>query len=201
MVRIAIVGAGPAGLACAQTLAATKGLDKHPQNLSVVLFDTGVSDLNQAELWCVPGVALGRQGDEWLSQARREVMHFGNVSLRADSVLSIEGEAPAIQVSTASGTESFQYVVYAAGRLGDTRITEVEYYPHPRTVKPWQAIRVDAQSRVRSGLYVAGIAAGSYSMLGSVMGSGVDVACHILSELEGHPTVVHDVKGGRGGKC
>jgi len=197
MIAIAIIGAGPAGLACAQTLAATLGMDKHPQDLQITVFDTAQSDLNQAELWCVPGVPGGMDGGLWLQQAGEQLRTFANVSYRNEKVVAVTGSAPALLVRTASGDSAFSYVVYAPGRAGDADLGDAEYYPHPRTVKPWRALRVDANSRVRPGLYAAGIAAGHYSMLGSVLGSGVDVACHILSEIEGHPSVVHDVKGGR----
>lgn len=197
MIAIAIIGAGPAGLACAQTLAASLGMDKHPQDLQLTVFDTAQSDLQQAELWCVPGVPAGTAGGLWLQQASEQLRAFSGVVFRNEKVVAVAGSAPALQVRTESGETTFSYVVYAPGRAGDVDLGDVEYYPHPHTVKPWRALRVDANSRVRPGLFVAGIAAGHYSMLGSALGSGVDVACHILSEIEGHPAVVHDVKGGR----
>jgi len=197
MIYIAIVGGGPAGLACAQTLAATRGLEGHPQNLQIDLYDKPSSDLNLAELWCVPGLRPGTPGTDWLAQASHDVLRFGNVERKDVQVLGISGSAPNIQVRTEKGVEEYHYVVYAPGRHVEAIIEGAELYPHPRTVKDWKAVRVDGQSRVRPGVFVAGIAAGNYSMLGSVMGSGTDVAGHILSEIEGHPAVVHDVKGGR----
>lgn len=198
MIRIAIVGGGPAGLACAQTLAATRGLKDHPQDLVIELFDKPRSDLNLAELWCVPGLRPGLPGAEWLQLARDGATHFGNVEQRELVVLEVTGHAPCFKVRTEIGIEEYRYVVYAPGRQMEAQIEGAVFYSHPRTSKDWKAIQVDEHSRVRSGLYVAGIAAGNYSMLGSVMGSGVNATAHILSEIAGHPVVVHDVKGGRG---
>lgn len=198
MIRIAVVGGGPAGLACAQTLAATRGLKDHPQDLMIELFDKPGSDLNLAELWCVPGLRPGLPGAEWLQQARNAITRFGNVEQCERVVLDISGDAPCFRVRTGNGIAEYNYVVYAPGRQMEALVEGAIVYSHPRTSKDWKAIQVDEHSRVRSGLYVAGIAAGNYSMLGSAMGSGVNVAAHILSEIEGHPAVVHDVKGGRG---
>jgi len=198
--KILIVGAGPAGIACALTLAAAQSMANSPfSDLQVQMIDEGSSDLLAAELWEVPGIRLGMSGSELLAKMKAQLDQF-HIPLHIGSVNQVSGTVGAFQIETTTGIlfEADQ-VVLATGFKKFSLTVEggVSVIPHPASPKPRVCLALNDDKMVAPGIYAAGLITGVYSMLAIAAGSGTEVACRILTQLSGGPVVVHDVPGSR----
>jgi len=195
MLRIAIVGGGPSGVACALTLWAARHNPALPKDIQITLFDAGHSDLQKAALWEVPGMPMGVVGSLLLSQMRQQVVDAG-LAWHDLAIQRIKSQSSPFHLHAANGDSwETDIVVLATGFKAFEIELEVQapIMAHPHSMKSRVCLKVDSQSRLSQGFYVAGSLAGVYSMYATAIGSGTAVACNILSELTGKPTVVHDV--------
>lgn len=195
---VVIVGGGPAGLACALTLASSQGRGwQWAEGKKFLVIDNGRSDLNKAMLNNVPGVPIGTLGPELLQKIKEQIKATNDtVDFLEDTVTKIEGEKGNFKVYTKGGKVfEAEYVVLASGfHKFEIECEGVEVMDNPKSPKPGRVmVRHDGDYKVREGLFVAGLLAGVSSMYTAAAGSGVQVAINILSEWAGKPIVIHDV--------
>ena len=190
MYSVAIVGGGVAGLSCALTLSdGTKRFD-FAKGKKFLVVDSGSSDVLKAVLNNVPGVKKGTTGEEYLELLKAQVEEFENVNIVEGEVSEVTGSKGSFKIVLSDGREfEAEIVVFATGfHSFDIKTDLVEVVPHPRSPRPGKiALKPKAE-----GVYVAGLAAGEITMVAVASGSGVDVACKILSEWAGKVVVGHD---------
>ena len=119
-----------------------------------------------------------------------QVEEFEDVNLVEGEVAEVTGSKGNFKIVLSDGREfEADLVVFATGfHSFDVKTNLVEVIPHPRSPRPGKiALKPKAE-----GVYVAGLAAGEITMVATAAGSGVDVACEILSEWAGKVVVGHD---------
>lgn len=189
-----IVGGGVSGLSCALTLSSANAKTEALKNARYLIIDAGKSDLNKARLFNAPGIAAGTEGANALKTLNAQLAAYDACDAAEGTVQSIEGEAGAFRVQLAGGLAFVaKRVVLATGFHDFTIACGAETKTNARSPRPGKIELVHQNNRIRGGLYVAGLLAGEYTMFACAAGSGVKVACDILSELGGQPAIVHDV--------
>jgi len=190
MYSVAVVGGGVAGLSCALTLADGAKRFDFAKGKKFLVVDSGSSDVLKAVLNNVPGVKKGTTGEEYLEFLKAQVEEFEDVNLVEGEVSEVTGSKGNFKIVLSDGREfEADLVVFATGfHSFDVKTDLVEVIPHPRSPRPGKiALKPKAE-----GVYVAGLAAGEITMVATAAGSGVDVACEILSEWAGKVVVGHD---------
>ncbi len=190
MYSVAVVGGGVAGLSCALTLADGAKRFDFAKGKKFLVVDSGSSDVLKAVLNNVPGVKKGTTGEEYLEFLKAQVEEFEDVNLVEGEVAEVTGSKGNFKIVLSDGREfEADLVVFATGfHSFDVKTNLVEVIPHPRSPRPGKiALKPKAE-----GVYVAGLAAGEITMVATAAGSGVDVACEILSEWAGKVVVGHD---------
>ncbi len=190
MYSVAVIGGGVAGLSCALTLADGAKRFDFAKGKKFLVVDNGSSDVLKAVLNNVPGVKKGTTGEEYLEFLKAQVEEFEDVNLVEGEVSEVSGSKGKFKIVLSDGREfEADLVVFATGfHSFDIKTDLVEVVPHPRSPRPGKiALKPKAE-----GVYVAGLAAGEITMVAVAAGSGVDVACEILSEWAGKVVVGHD---------
>ena len=190
MYSVAVVGGGVAGLSCALTLADGAKRFDFAKGKKFLIVDSGSSDVLKAVLNNVPGVKKGTTGEEYVEFLKAQVEEFEDVNLVEGEVAEVTGSKGNFKIVLSDGREfEADLVVFATGfHSFDVKTDLVEVIPHPRSPRPGKiALKPKAE-----GVYVAGLAAGEITMVATAAGSGVDVACEILSEWAGKVVVGHD---------
>ncbi len=194
--NVIIIGGGVSGLSCALALASTKEQFDWAKDKRYLVIDNQSSDLLKALLNNAPGIPQGTLGKELLEKLREQAKSYGNVDIVFDKAVKVSGQKGGFTVLTESKKEFISdYVVLATGfHEMSIECEGIELIENPRSPRPGKvAIRVDEDSKVRDGLYVAGLLAGVSSMYACAAGSGVQVACNIMKEHAGKNVVIHDV--------
>ncbi len=193
MYAVAVIGGGVSGLSCALTLADGAKRFEFAKGKKFLVVDSGSSDALKAVLNNVPGVKRGTTGEEYLSFLRAQVEEFENVNLVEGEVCEVVKEGERFKVILSDGREfEAELVVFATGFHSFPVKTElVEVVPHPKSPRPGKiALKPKAE-----GVFVCGNAAGEITMVATAAGSGVSVACDILSRWVGKVVVPHDSIG------
>ena len=190
MYSVAVIGGGVAGLSCALTLADGAKRFDFARGKKFLVVDSGSSDVLKAVLNNVPGVKKGTTGEEYLEFLKAQVEEFEDVNLVEGEVSEVTGEKGNFKVVLSDGREfEAELVVFATGfHSFNVKTGLVEVIPHPRSPRPGKI----ALKPKKEGVYVAGLAAGEITMVATASGSGVDVACRILSDWAGKVVVGHD---------
>jgi len=190
MYSVAVIGGGVAGLSCALTLADGAKRFDFARGKKFLVVDSGSSDVLKAVLNNVPGVKKGTTGEEYLEFLKAQVEEFEDVNLVEGEVSEVTGEKGNFKVVLSDGREfEAELVVFATGfHSFNVKTDLVEVIPHPRSPRPGKI----ALKPKKEGVYVAGLAAGEITMVATASGSGVDVACRILSGWAGKVVVGHD---------
>jgi alkyl hydroperoxide reductase subunit AhpF len=190
MYAVAIVGGGPAGLSCALTLADGARRFDFARGKKFVVIDSGSSDVLKAVLNNVPGVKKGTTGEEFLRNLKTQVEEFEEVNLVNGEVSKASGEKGNFTLTLSDGREfRSELIVFATGfQTFNVKTDLVKVVPHPRSPRPGK-IALEPKAE---GVYVAGLSAGEITMVATACGSGVRVACEILSEWAGKIVVGHD---------
>lgn len=200
---VIIVGGGVSGLSCAITLgSAIEHEMEFFKDKSILVIDSGKSDLRKAMLNNVPGVKRGTLGDELLQNIKAQAMEYPCIKIIEDIVNSIE-KPNAFKVSTThNGEFEADIVVLASGfQAFDIKGLELNVVENPLSPKPGRVMiktnehfeALDKNNNVVVNLYVAGLLAGFSSMYMAAAGSGVQVGINILNKYAGKPVVIHDV--------
>ena len=193
MYAVAVIGGGVSGLSCALTLADGAKRFEFAKGKKFLVVDSGSSDALKAVLNNVPGVKRGTTGEEYLSFLRAQVEEFENVNLVEGEVCEVVKEGERFKVILSDGREfEAELVVFATGFHSFPVKTElVEVVPHLKSPRPGKiALKPKAE-----GVFVCGNAAGEITMVATAAGSGVSVACDILSRWAGKVVVPHDSIG------
>lgn len=193
MYAVAVIGGGVSGLSCALTLADGAKRFDFAKGKKFLVVDSGSSDALKAVLNNVPGVKRGTTGEEYLSFLRAQVEEFEDVNLVEGEVCEVVKEGERFKVILSDGREfEAELVVFATGFHSFPVKTElVEVVPHPKSPRPGKiALKPKAE-----GVFVCGNAAGEITMVATAAGSGVSVACDILSRWAGKVVVPHDSIG------
>ncbi|RUM90808.1 MAG: NAD(P)/FAD-dependent oxidoreductase [Thermovibrio sp.] len=190
MYSVAVIGGGPAGLSCALTLADGARRFDFAKGKKFLVVDSGSSDVLKAVLNNVPGVKRGTTGEEYLDFLRAQVEEFEDVNIVDGEVCEVYGEKGNFTVVLSDGREfKSELIVFSTGFHSFNIKTDlVEVIPHPRSPRPG---KVALKPKVE-GIFVAGLSAGEITMVATASGSGVDVACRILSDWAGKVVVGHD---------
>ncbi|GAB6076474.1 FAD-dependent oxidoreductase [Desulfurobacterium crinifex] len=190
MYDVVIVGGGPAGLSCALTLADGAKRFDFAKGKKFVVIDSVNSDALKAVLNNVPGIKKGTTGEEYLKFLTAQVEEFEEVNLVEGEVSEISGKKGNFTVVLSDGRKlQAKLVVLATGfHSFEIKCDGVEVIPHPKTPRPGKI----ALKPTKEGIFVAGLAAGVITMIVAAVGSGVEVACDILSEWAGKIVVGHD---------
>ncbi len=190
MYSVAVIGGGVSGLSCALTLADGAKRFDFAKGKKFLVVDSGSSDVLKAVLNNVPGVKKGTTGEEYLDFLRAQVEEFEDVNLVEGEVAEVTGSKGNFKIVLSDGREfEADVIVFATGfHSFDIKTDLVEVVLHPRSPRPGKiALKPKAE-----GVYVAGLAAGEITMVATAAGSGVDVACEILSGWAGKVVVGHD---------
>ena len=193
MYAVAVIGGGVSGLSCALTLADGAKRFDFAKGKKFLVVDSGSSDALKAVLNNVPSVKRGTTGEEYLSFLRAQVEEFEDVNLVEGEVCEVVKEGERFKVILSDGREfEAELVVFATGFHSFPVKTElVEVVPHPKSPRPGKiALKPKAE-----GVFVCGNAAGEITMVATAAGSGVSVACDILSRWVGKVVVPHDSIG------
>ncbi len=191
---VIIIGGGAAGLSCALTLGSTENKFGWAKNRKYLIIDNDNSDLLQARLFNVPGVKQGISGRELIDSIKEQLKTFKSVEFLEDKAIKLKGELNNFAVHTEKG-EIFKgdRVVLATGMQEfSIECPDVEILPHNKVMKPNKVKIQNVDFKVKDGLYVAGLAAGSKTMFAIAAGDGVRVACDIFEEWTGKYAVAHD---------
>jgi thioredoxin reductase len=195
MYDVIIVGGGASGLACALTLASSRGRGwSWAEGRTYLVFDRGESDLHKAYLKNVPGVQP-MTGTQLLEVIREQIKDWGGVEFSEEKVVEIKKEGEIYKVYTEEGKEySAKYVVLAGGfKEFSIKGLELEVVENPKSPKPGRVMIKHKDFEVMPNLFVVGTLAGLSSHFTSCAGSGVEVAIEILSRMAGKRIVIHDV--------
>jgi glycine/D-amino acid oxidase-like deaminating enzyme len=193
MYSVAIVGGGVSGLSCALTLADGARRFESLKEKKFLVVDSGSSDALKAILNNVPGVKKGTTGEEYLSFLKAQVEEFGEVNLVEGEVEEVVKVGENFKITLADGREfEAEIVVFATGFHAFPIKTDlVEVIPHPKSPRPNKVALKPKEEKV----FVCGNAAGEITMVATAAGSGVSVACDILSQWLGKTVVPHDSVG------
>ncbi len=195
MYDVIIVGGGASGLACALTLASSRGRGwSWAEGRTYLVFDTGESDLHKAYLKNVPGVQP-MTGTQLLEVIREQIKDWGGVEFSNEKVVEIKKDGEVYKVYTEEGKEySAKYVVLAGGfKEFSIKGLELEVVENPKSPKPGRVMIKHRDFEAMPNLFVVGTLAGLSSHFTSCAGSGVEVAIEILSRMAGKRIVIHDV--------
>ena len=191
---VLIIGGGVAGITCALTLSSVENKFPWAKDRKYLIIDENNSDLLQAKLYNVPGVRQGALGEEVIRDMRKQLDMFKSIEILDDIVVRAEGSLNNFSVTTKSG-KSFlaDRLVLATGmHKFDIEGLNVEVLPHDKVMKPKKIKIKNKDLKVREGLYVAGLVAGSKTMFAIAAGDGAKVACDIFEEWTGKFAVAHD---------
>jgi len=191
---VLIVGGGIAGISCGLTLSSTENKFDWAKERKYLIIDEGKSDLLYARLFNVPGVRQGADGKEVLSYMKKQLQKFQNIEFLVDKVLKISGSLSDFVVKTKEGKIfKADRVVLATGmHKFDIEGLDIEIMTHDKVMKPGKIKIKNSDLKVKEGLYVAGLAAGSKTMFAIAAGDGTKVACDIFEEWTGKFAVAHD---------
>ncbi len=198
---VVIIGAGPAGLACALVLASAHGFRGMPHGKSLLVVDAGESHLLKAELHNAPGIPTGFSGEELLSHQVSQYLAFPQTRLHKGRIVSGTREAEGFRLVDAQGNVCRgRQLVLATGMVSfDVTGLGIAAVPNELSHKPgFVRIPCDGELRAAPGIWVAGLAAGEPSMWACAVGSGTRAACEILRDWVGRRVVIHDSPGTRG---
>jgi glycine/D-amino acid oxidase-like deaminating enzyme len=193
MYAVAVIGGGVSGLSCALTLADGAKRFDFAKGKKFLVVDSGSSDALKALLNNVPGVKKGTTGEEYLSFLRAQVEEFEDVNLVEGEVEEVVKAGESFKITLADGREfEAEIVIFATGFHAFPIKTDlVEVIPHPKSPRPGKiALKPRAEK-----VFVCGNAAGEITMVATAAGSGVSVACDILSMWAGRVVVPHDSIG------
>ncbi len=193
---VIIIGGGVSGIGAALTFGSTLEKGMFEKELKILLIDNDKSDLKKARLYNVPLAGKGVSGSETLERMREELKGFDNITTCFGSAVKAEGTKGDFRVILESG-DSFtgKYVVLATGfRAFEIQGLGVDILPNEFAPKPGLIrARCKENGLVKEGVYVAGILSGIPTMYACALGSGVRIACEILSDMQGKVVVVHDI--------
>ncbi len=191
---VLIIGGGVAGITCGLTLASVENKFPWAKDRRYLIIDENNSDLLQARLYNVPGVEQGVEGGETIKFMKKQLDMFKSIQLIDDIVVRAEGDINNFTVTTKSGkTFHADRVVLATGmHKFDIEGLGVEVTVHDKVMKPKKIKIKNENLKVREGLYVAGLVAGSKTMFAIAAGDGAKVACDIFEEWTGKFAVAHD---------
>ena len=195
MYDVIIVGGGASGLACALTLASSRGRGwSWAEGRTYLVFDRGESDLNKAYLKNVPGIQP-IAGTQLLEVIREQIKDWGGVEFSEEKVVEIKKEGEIYKVYTEEGKEySAKYMVLAGGfKEFSIKGLELEVVENPKSPKLGRVMIKHKDFEAMPNLFVVGTLAGLSSHFTSCAGSGVEVAIEILSRMAGKRIVIHDV--------
>lgn len=198
MKDIVVIGGGVSGLGATLTLCS---LDEKIGKFSLCVFDGGKSDFKKAELYNVPFLKKGFSGIEALNEIKAQINAFGNVEFKEEEAISIEGEKGNFVVKSNSGSVSCKYVILATG-AHELNVTlngkEIKTLPHELMPKPGMIrVELNGRQKLQEGIYAAGLVTGVTTMFAVALGSGVEAACAILSDVAGKVVISHDSPNSR----
>ena len=193
MYAVAIIGGGVSGLSCALTLADGGRRFEFAKGKKFLVVDSNSSDALKAVLNNVPGVKKGTTGEEYLAFLRSQVEEFEEANLVEGEVCEVVKEGDKFKVILSDGREfESDTVVFATGfHSFNVKTDLVEVIPHPKSPRPGKV----ALKPKSENVFVCGNAAGEITMVATAAGSGVSVACDILSRWAGKVVVPHDSIG------
>ncbi|STQ86660.1 NAD(P)/FAD-dependent oxidoreductase [Helicobacter muridarum] len=193
---IIIIGGSIAGLSAALVLASAKSTEL---DFDISIIDDNKADLNAAAIYNVPLFPRAITGKEIIEQTKMQIDSLLKVEYIVGTVSDILGKKGDFQVKGYNINKSADYIILATGAsrfdingLGDI-IRAHTLMNKPNKIK----LHWNGRQEVKDGIYVAGLASGVTTMVTCAMGSAVEAACAILSDINGEITIVHDTPTSR----
>lgn len=193
---ILIVGGSISGLSAALFFGSAKNKDL---DFDITIVDDNKADISAVAVYNVPLFPKAIQGKEILEKTKEQIAEFLTVNYVDDTVLEISGEKGAFVSKTKDKEFKSDYIILATGAsrfdikgLGDI-VTDHKLMNKPNKI----CLKHSGRQMVKDGIYVAGLASGVTTMIACAMGSGVEAACAILSDINGAVSIVHDTPTSR----
>lgn len=193
--EVIIIGGGVSGLSCALTLASAAKKLESLKDAKFLIIDADGSDLNKAKLFNAPALDQALDGKDALAKIRAQIGAYGSCEFVNDSATKISETVDSFIVSTENGKSfSAKRVVLATGfHSFGIEADGIEVKSNALSPRPGKIELVHRNNTIRDGFFVAGLLSGVYSMFACAAGSGVKVACDIISEISAQPTIIHDL--------
>ena len=197
---VAIIGAGPAGLAAAYIIASASNHIEEAMNRKIIIIDSGHSDALKVMYNNVSGLPFGIDGKEALDLAKNKIEEFHNIKYVDGSVKHISEDKDFVIEFRDFDDKNKEFVVsdtlvLATGfRTWNIKGLDVPLKEFERSENPTRVSIENEDYKVRENLYVCGLLSGVSSQWDIVAGSGSQVGVHIISKWAGSWKVVHDKK-------
>jgi thioredoxin reductase len=190
MIRVAIVGGGPAGLSAA-LFAAKNGLE-------TVVFDTDGTWMHKAHLFNYPGIG-SLDGSAFLQTARQQADDFGAERRQGEEVTDVESADDGFVVSTENEEYDAGYLVLATGASRDIAESLGCEFDDDGTV----AVDVTMETSVADAYATGGMVRAEEWQAVISAGDGAAAALNILTKEKGEhyhdfdtPSTAEEVFGG-----
>lgn len=198
MFDVLIIGGGVSGISCALVLGSAKNKPFVTEKTIGIIAHQKNSNLQEAVLNNVYGIAIGKSGAEVLSESIQHLNesypHITQIS--GEKVLKVDGKYSEFIITTNKNSYKSKMVVVAIGAANTFAIEGLMDYIEPNKKTPAEKQRIQLKNNdyiVAEGIFVIGTLAGLRSQVSIAAGSGAAVATDILTLWnDGNHTQVHD---------
>lgn len=195
--NVAIIGGGPAGLACGLIIGSSKN-KPNCSDKSAIIIDAGHSDAHRALINNSAGLIAGTTGGDALKIAEKNLEQYPNIDKVGGKVRQIIKKDNGFEITYFSDSKENivinSEIIVLAGGFRSFGINGLDINPvhFKRSTNQTRVMIENNDFKVAPNIYVCGLLAGVSSQWDIVTGSGAQVGVHIISDWAGNWEVVHD---------